>query len=51
MAATTNDIYIGNNPPTSTNKRQFSGIIDEVKIYNMTLSEDDIRNDYKINRP
>lgn len=34
MVATTNDLLIGNNP---SKNRQFSGIIDEVKIYKYTL--------------
>ncbi|MBP8016514.1 LamG domain-containing protein, partial [Candidatus Gracilibacteria bacterium] len=38
-------LYIGNNP---INIRAFNGIIDDIKIYNRTLSDDEIREHAKI---
>jgi len=43
MNATSSDILIGNNP---SNNRQFDGIIDEVKIYNIPLTSSDISSAY-----
>ena len=45
MAATTNNIRIGNNPSSN---RQFSGTIDEVKLYNYSQTQQEILSDYAV---
>jgi len=45
MTATSNNVTIGNNYPSKN--RQYNGIIDEVKIYNYSLSAEDILSNYK----
>jgi len=44
IPSTTYDVLIGNNP---TNERQFHGIIDDVRIYNRALSDDEIKAIYE----
>ena len=44
LGSGTDDIHIGSNPPYG---RYFSGAIDEVRIYNYTLSADEIKAHYE----
>ena len=43
MAATSNDILIGNNP---SKNRQYNGTIDEIKIWNIALTAGGVLNEY-----
>jgi hypothetical protein len=46
---TTYNLYLGRRPPTMGESGTFSGLMDEICVYNRALTADEISNRYKAN--